>query len=50
MAAIIFNSEYGGRTVGRVEDNGTVFDSEYGGRTVGRVEDNGSGFKRHSIQ
>ncbi len=41
MAAIIFNSDYGGNTVGRVDDNGTVFDNEYGGRIVGRVDNNG---------
>ncbi len=38
MAAIIFNSEYGGRTVGRIDKNGIIFNSEYGGNPIGRVE------------
>ena len=38
MAAIIFDSEYSGDPVGRVENSGIVFDSEYGGDPVGRVE------------
>ena len=36
--AKIYNSEYGGRCIGRVESNGKVYDSEYGGRFFGRVE------------
>lgn len=36
--AKIYNSEYGGRCIGRVESNGKVYDSEYGGHCFGRVD------------
>ena len=36
--AKIYNSEYSGRCIGRIESNGKVYDSEYSGRCIGRVE------------
>ena len=35
----IYNQPYGGKKVGRVDENGFVYDGAYGGKKVGRVKD-----------
>ena len=36
--ANIYNRQFGGNCVGRVESNGFVFDRQFGGNCIGRVE------------
>ena len=36
--AKIYDGEYSGRCIGRVESNGKVYDGEYSGRCIGRAE------------
>ena len=33
----IYDSQYGGKAIGKVEEDGTIKDKRYGGRTVGRI-------------
>jgi hypothetical protein len=35
----IYDSPYGGKTVGKIDDDGFIYDSPYGGKKIGRVED-----------
>jgi hypothetical protein len=35
----IYDSPYGGKKIGRVDDNGYVYDKAYGGKKIGKVKD-----------
>ena len=35
----IYDSPYGGKKVGRVDERGFIYDDAYGGKKIGRVED-----------
>jgi hypothetical protein len=35
----VYDSPYGGKKVGRIEDNGKIYDKPYGGKAVGRYDD-----------
>ena len=35
----IYDSPYGGKKIGRVDENGFVYDEAYGGKKIGRVKD-----------
>ena len=36
--ANIYDRQYGGNCIGRVENNGAVYDRQYGGNCVGHVD------------
>jgi hypothetical protein len=35
----IYDSPYGGKKVGKIDDDGFIYDSPYGGKKIGRVND-----------
>jgi len=35
----IYDSPYGGKKVGRIDEKGYIYDDAYGGKKIGRVED-----------
>jgi len=35
----LYDSPYGGKKVGRIDEKGCIYDSAYGGKKVGRVDD-----------
>ena len=35
----VYDDAYGGKKVGRIEDNGKLYDKSYGGTPVGRYKD-----------
>ena len=39
--AKIYNREFGGYPIGRIESDGKVYDREFGGYAIGRVETSG---------
>ena len=36
--AKLYDREFGGRCIGKVESDGKVYDREFGGRCIGKVE------------
>jgi hypothetical protein len=35
----VYDSPYGGKKIGKVDENGYIYDSPYGGKKIGRVKD-----------
>jgi len=38
----IYDSQYGGKVVGAIGEDGTIYDSQYGGKAIGKVEEDGT--------
>lgn len=39
---VVYDSEFGGNALGRVDSDGRIYDSEYGGNQIGLVDGSGS--------
>lgn len=37
----VYDSQYGGKVVGAIGEDGTLYDQQYGGKAVGRIDDDG---------
>ena len=38
----IYDSQYGGKVVGAISEDGVIYDEQYGGKAVGRIGEDGT--------